>query len=98
MAMETQAATARQIDADTALQIATGFLVEEVGDLLRAGEPHIEGDRWVMSIIAGNVVQGELGTVGTLCVDAASGRVLFSEKDRARVKAGARLLATRTSP
>src|SRR5262249_27085524 len=86
------------VDAAVAREIASGFLAEEVGDLLMAGDPHMASGLWVMPIIAGNAVQGELGQVGVIRVDAATGKVLFSEDDRTEVKAGARRLAAASSP
>jgi hypothetical protein len=87
------------IDADKAQELAEVYLLYYVGDLLGPGVPQLSRDgRWVMPILLSNARQGDLGEVGTIAVDAQRGQVLFSEEDRAKVKASARLLAGTASP
>jgi hypothetical protein len=57
-----------------------------------------EESRWVIPVILSNSRRGRLGEVGTIAVDAETGQVLFSEEDREKVKAGARLLVGAPSP
>jgi hypothetical protein len=82
-----------QVDAEAARNIADEFLIRKVGDLLGAGTPRLSEDgQWAVPILLGNVAQGMLGEVGTITVVAASGQVVFSEEDRARVAARAKQL------
>jgi hypothetical protein len=91
--------TTKPLDAQAALAIADGFLIDKVGDLLSAQAPRLSPDgRWLMSITVGNALQGTLGEVGSIAVDASSGEVLFSDEERAKVKARARELATAAVP
>src|SRR5207248_7475226 len=85
------------LDAEAAVMIANGFLIDTVGDLLMAEAPRLFEGRWIMTIAVGNVIQGMLGQVGTISIDATSGEVLFSEEDRSKVKARARELARASS-
>ncbi len=88
-----------RIDAAQACEIANGYLIENVGDLLMAGSPILSKEgRWTMPIVASNAVRGEIGQVGTISVDAATGDVLFSEEDLAEVEASAQCLAGAPSP
>jgi hypothetical protein len=88
-----------RIDAAQARAIADDFLIMKVGDLLTAGEPRLTADdRWLMSITLGNVVQGTLGEVGTIAVDAMTGEVQFSEAERARLEARAWELSGASPP
>jgi hypothetical protein len=88
----------RPIDSDHAQRIANGYLVDYVGDLLEAGTPELaQHGRWSMPILLSNVRRGNLGEVGVICVDRETGQVIFSEEDRAKVKARARLLARSSS-
>jgi hypothetical protein len=91
--------TTKLLDAQAALAVADGFLIDKVGDLLTAQAPRLSPDgRWFMSITVGNALQGSLGEVGAIAVDASSGKVLFSEEERAKVRAHARSLAAAASP
>lgn len=89
----------KQLDARAACEVADEFLVNEVGDLLMVDNPRLAEDgRWVMSIMLGNAIQGLLGEVGTISVDAESGAIRFSEEDRTRLKARARELSRAAAP
>ncbi len=93
MKIATQTAVLPSIDAEAAREIADEYVINHVGDLLVVGLPHLAaGGRWTMPIDVGNAVPGLLGEVGTISVDARSGEVLFTEEDRAKVRAGARRL------
>jgi hypothetical protein len=88
-----------RIDAAEACEIANGYLIDNVGDLLMVGAPALsEEGYWTMPILASNAVRGEIGQVGTISVDADSGEVRLSKEDLAEVEASARLLAGTTSP
>src|SRR4051812_22488690 len=77
-----------RVDAETAQDIADEFLIRKVGDLVGAGTPRLAPDgRWTVPVLLGNVAQGMLGEVGTVTVDSATGEVVFSEEDRAKVMA-----------
>ena len=86
------------INAATAQEIADGYLIDHVGDLLGAGTPRLSEDGcWRMPIVLSNARRGDIGQVGTISVEAKTGRVLFSEEDRVKVKASARALAGASS-
>src|SRR5437870_3180714 len=87
------------IDADTAQGIAADYLIDYVGNLLEAGPPQLMEDGcWLMPVILSSSRRGRIGQVGTIAVDAESGQILFSDEDRVKVKASARLLAGASSP
>ncbi len=94
----TPTATHPVIDAETVRDLAGGYLIDNVGDLLMPGSPRFEAGRWTVPIILGNARRGELGQVGTIAVDAATGEILFSDDERAQVKTRARSLADNTTP
>ena len=74
--------------------IATGFLIEQVGDLLRPGTFRLHADsRWVADIEASRLPHGRIGVVGRIAVDAETGEVYFSDDDRAEVRERAQELA-----
>ena len=90
-----------RIDAKTAQNIADTFLANEVGNLLMAGEPRLtqQDERyWLMPILLGNARSGLLGVVGTLRVDADTGKVLFEPKEKEKVKLNAKTLYRHTAP
>jgi len=89
-----------KIDAKTAQNIADAFLANEVGNLLMAGEPKLtqkSSPCWTMPILLGNARRGLLGEVGTLRVDANSGKVLFDPKEKEKVKSNAKTLFHRNT-
>jgi hypothetical protein len=91
--VQQEAFAGAKVDAQTAREIADIYLMDYVGDLLGTGTPWLAEDGcWTMPIVLSNARRGEIGPVGTISVDAETGEVLFSEEDRAKVKAGARLL------
>jgi hypothetical protein len=76
-----------KIDAEAAQDIADFFLANEIGNLLMVGKPQLTqncGDYWQMSILLGSARRGLLGEVGTLCVDANTGAVLFDPKEKVK--------------
>ncbi|MBI3922864.1 MAG: hypothetical protein HY318_15695 [Armatimonadetes bacterium] len=84
------------ISSRTAQDIAEDFLLMEVGDLLSAGDPCVRaGERlsWEVPILLSNATRGNLGEVGRLLVDAETGDVEFTDKDRREVKVNARALS-----
>src|SRR5438874_1294294 len=88
-----------KVDAEAAQGLAEEYLIDHVGDLLSAGTPQLSERRtWEMPIVLSNAVRGKIGRVGTISVDAETGEVLFSNEDRAQVKASARLLAGAPPP
>jgi hypothetical protein len=88
----------KPVSAHQALEIADEFLANRVGNLLMATAPRLEAGCWEMGIVLGNAIQGVLGEVGTIRVDAVSGQVLFTDDDRAGVKHRARLLSGSPAP
>lgn len=84
---------ATALDPESARAVADGYLIDQVGDLLRAGTVRLAGNRWEISIVLSNARRGILGEVGTLTVDASTGAVVLSDDERAKLKARARLLA-----
>jgi len=89
-----------KIDANTAQNIADTFLANEVGNLLMSGEPKLTKKGklyWTMPILLGNARSGLLGEVGILRVDANNGRVLFSPKEKEKVKQNAKILFHRNT-
>jgi hypothetical protein len=85
-----------EVDAATAREKAGTYLIRNVGDLLRPGEPRLSESRkrWVVPVILSNKRRGQIGEVGTISVDARTGTVRFSKEDRAKLKAKARELLT----
>lgn len=82
------------VDAAAARAIADEYLTRKVGDLLLTKPPHpAQNGIWTMDVFLTSARRGELGQVGHISVDAGTGEVLFSEDDRAEVKALARALA-----
>lgn len=87
------------VDSAQAREIADDYLVDHVGNLLWAGPPQLSGSgEWIMPILLSTIRQGEIGSVGTIAVDAETGEVLFSNEDRLKVKASARRLAGSPAP
>ncbi len=85
-------ATARSphepLEAEAARVAADVFLIMEVGDLLAAQNPRLTAHgRWEMDVTLSNTVRGDLGKVGTISVDAGTGKVWFSQEERAEVTA-----------
>jgi len=84
------------ISAETAQEIADDFLLMEVGDLLSAGDPSLRAAErlsWEVPILLRDAVQGNLGEVGRLLVDAETGAIEFTERDRREIQAHARALS-----
>ncbi len=99
MKTQTVASLPGTVDAESAREIADEYVINCVGDLLVVGIPRLSPHGlWTMPIEVGNAVQGMLGEVGTISVDARTGQVLFTEADRAKVRAGARRLVTASAP
>lgn len=90
-----------RVTASDARELADEFLLMEVGDLLLAGEPSLQvGDRltWEVPILLSSASHGTLGEVGRLVVDAETGEIRFTEKDRQDVKIHAEALSGSASP
>src|SRR5207248_2005782 len=88
-----------KLGAREACDIADEFLANEVGNLLMASDPvQAQDGCWEMSITLGNAVRGVLGEVGTIRVDSSSGRVLFPDDERTKVKERARSLYRASAP
>jgi hypothetical protein len=89
------------ISAQNASIRAEDFLVNEVGDLLMVEKPRLVESlrsQWVFTVTVGNAVQGLLGPMGTIAVDAGTGEVLFDEGERARIRANAERLSRSATP
>ena len=68
------------VSAETAIRIATDYLLDHVGDLVSVGAPCLDGQHWVLPVLRSNVVSGFGGQIGTLRVDAATGDVAFARE------------------
>src|SRR5258708_7661960 len=90
---------AERIGAEAAFHLANAYLIDHVGDLLGAGTPKLpSADRWLKPIMLSCARYGEMGQVGTISVNAATGEIEFSEEDREKVKASARQLFGAVTP
>lgn len=71
---------ANHISADVARGSATDFLLDNVGNLLSAGEPHLMVSAvramWIVPVGLGYLHTGVLGTVGVVAVDEETGQVI----------------------
>jgi hypothetical protein len=88
-----------RITSAAAQDIAAGFLIDHVGELLVPGEPELLPDgNWRLPVFLSTSRRGTVGQVGFITVDARTGEVLFPDEELARVKASARLLVGTSSP
>jgi hypothetical protein len=52
--------------------------MDNVGELVGAGIPWLEGEHWVMAVVRANALSGVIGQVGTIAVSATTGEVAYS--------------------
>lgn len=86
MAIPDQADTI--VGAESAHDLAVEHLIRHVGDLVEPGPAQFRRGRWEMVVTRGNVVEGHLGIIGHVFVDASTGRVEFERSSS--TKAGDR--------
>jgi hypothetical protein len=69
-----------RIDADEACAVVTDFLLDNVGNQLVAGEPHIMVSAlrsvWIVPVQLAYIHTGTLGSVGFVAVDDETGHVI----------------------
>lgn len=61
-----------------ARELADVYLMHEVGSLTSTGAPTKVANHWRFPILLGNAIQGSLGEVGTIDVNAESGHIELS--------------------
>lgn len=87
---------AEVLSAEAARRRANCWLLENIGNLLRAEMPELmAGDQltWRVNVALTSPVQGRLGKVGHLFLDAATGQVLIDETSIQEILAHAAALA-----
>jgi hypothetical protein len=96
---------ARDRSAPAARRLVNRFIADELGYLLRAGEPTLAvSDRafWRVPILLATPDAGLLGEAGTIDVDAATGRIVATPEQLAAINRRAEDLAnahtTRSRP
>jgi len=89
------------ITAPVARQNVDDFLLNDVGNLLYAGEPELllsgDGLFWRVPVHYALPSHGGLGSVGTLAVDVQTGEVQWTPHELERIKHHAESLYRRTS-
>lgn len=85
------------ISAEAARELAADYVIGHLGEFLEPGAPAPDGSRWNVPIYLSVCPRGRLGQVGFVTVDAQTGAILFSDEERANMKARARALAASSS-
>lgn len=71
---------ANQVSAEDAREAATDFLLDNLGNLLIAGEPHVMVSAvramWIVPVQLAYIHTGVLGNVGVVAVDQETGQVI----------------------
>jgi hypothetical protein len=89
------------IDANTARRRATGWLISEVGNKLKAGTGQLVITNqavWRMPALLTSSKIGTVGQVGTVDVDAATGKLLVNDELREKILNNAKHLVSITYP
>jgi len=89
------------ISAFAARQKVNGFVVDEISTNMHGAEPAlIVGQRltWRVPIILSIPPRGDLGTVGEIDVDVATGEILYTRATVLEIQQRARELAARPTP
>jgi hypothetical protein len=80
--------TTINVDTRTARRVVTGWLVDEVGNLLIGGQPQFVIHHkavWRVPVLATSSISGIIGEVGVVDVDAGTGKVEVSKKLRKQI-------------
>ena len=90
-----------QVSADDAQAAATEFLLDNLGHLLVAGEPHLMVSAvramWIVPVQLAYIHTGVLGSVGVVAVDQETGQVI-AWTPISRIKAASRRLRAEHEP
>lgn len=89
------------VSAFSARQKVTGFVADRISTNLAAGEPVLHvGDRicWNVPVILSLPPQGDLGEVGVIQVDVATGQLFITQSHIEEIIRRAAELAGRTTP
>jgi hypothetical protein len=83
-----------------ARQKVTGFVLQEISDHMRGEQPDlVVGDRlcWAVPVVLTSPIQGVVGKVGEILVDATTGELLVEQDTVQRMSDAADRLAERSS-